>query len=234
MRKLQSKVSIGSLRRTDLAEKVSRLIRRAIFDGRLKAGDRIRETQLSRELRISRTPLREALRYLEQEGLIQRTPYRGVHVTSYINQDEIRRVFRIRAVLESMAIHDAHARLQPSDQKALRDYIEAMKAAADKNDLSELNRNDMAFHKYIWKLSGDSVLEGLLNNLCQHGFVVYNLQTLPLLNHVELGELLQSHRDYLDVLEKAGPDTLERIQALQEKTLARVWKLFETRKAAES
>lgn len=216
MKKRIGSISGRALHRPDLADRVSNVIRKAIFEQRLKPGDPIRETQLSQELNISRTPLREAFRSLEQQGLIVRRPFHGVYVAS-IGEEEARKVYRIRAVLESMAFKEARSRINDSDCVALRQYINAMKSAARKRDLSEFNRNDMAFHTYIWTLSGDEVLEKLLNDLSRRHFVVYNIQVLALLSRQELMNLMAGHRELLRILKDNKSDPFGPIQSLHQR-----------------
>ena len=201
---MKTKPHLSSVKRMDrpgLPERVADTLRQAIFDQKFKPGDRLLEPQLSKELGISRTPLREALRYLEQDGLIVREPFHGVRIAS-MNEDEMRKVFRIRSVLEAMAIQDARPRMRAVDWTALQEYLNRMKSAAERRDLSEFNRNDMAFHRYIWKLSGDEVLERVLTNLCHQHFIVYNVQTLGLHSRKELMELVGTHYAFVEMLKK--------------------------------
>src|SRR4030095_211887 len=183
---------LSSLQRADLAEQAAKTIRQAIFEQHLKPGDRITELELSSELNISRTPIREALRYLEREGLIKRKPFQGIYIAS-MEPKELREVFRIRFVLEAMAIEDARSRVRPADKKILRGYVNAMKRAASKRDLSAFNLSDMSLHRHVWKLSGNGVLEKLLNDLSHQSFVAYNIQTLAILTDEELMDLVDTH-----------------------------------------
>lgn len=214
------RISKRSFRRVDLPEKVADIVRHAIFNQTLKPNDRIRESQLSRELRVSRTPLREALRYLQQEGLVLRKPFRGTYVAS-MGERELRGVFRIRAVLESLSIQDARAHLRPADWMSLQRNLKSMKSAAQKGDLSDFNQSDMAFHRYIWKLSGDQVLEKVLNQLCRQNFIVYNVQTMALLSPKERMELVDTHRDFLQLLKTEG-NPLSKVQAIQNYWLSKM------------
>jgi len=215
---------LSSLRRADLAEQAAKTIRQAIFEQHLKPGERITELELSSELHISRTPIREALRYLEREGLIKRKPFQGIYIAS-MEPKELREVFRIRAVLEAMAIEDARRHLRPEDRKILRGYVHGMKRAASKRDLSAFNLNDMSLHRYVWKVSGNGVLEKLLNDLYQ-SFVAYNVQTLAVLTDKELRNLVDTHWDFLALLEdhSANLDLVKRLGAIQDKWVSQIEK----------
>jgi len=221
-----TRISSRVLDRVDLGRRIAAVIRQAIFEQRLKPGDRIRETQLSKELNVSRTPIREALRYLEQEGLVQRNSFHSAYVSS-MSESDMRKAFRIRAVLEALALEDARPHLKPSDRNALEKYLEAMRSAAKEHNLSDFNRNDMSFHKYIWKLSGDEILERHLNYLCHTTFVVYNLQTLALLTQRELMNLVDTHKEVISILESDNGDPFERLQTIQNQWLSlMIKKLF--------
>lgn len=219
MKRKSVSISDISLHRPDLAERVAGTIRQLIFEQKLKPGDHVREVQLSQQLNISRTPLREALRYLEHEGLVVRHPFRGVFIAS-MTEEEMQKVFRIREVLESMAIVDARNHMRAADWSALRNFINAMKAAAQRRDLSEFNHNDMAFHQYIWDISGDEVLERVLAYLLRQNFVVYNIQTLALLKPQELRRLAATHEDMLDMLKKNGKDPFPQVHEIQNRWLS--------------
>jgi DNA-binding GntR family transcriptional regulator len=90
-------------KRTTLVEKVADQIRGAIKSGRLKPGDRLIESEMASEMQISRYPIREAIRYLEKEGLVTNVPYKGAHVTSYSRED-LNEVYTLRVALEALAI----------------------------------------------------------------------------------------------------------------------------------
>jgi len=214
---------LSSLRRADLAEQAAKTIRQAIFEQHLKPGDRITELELSSELHISRTPIREALRYLEREGLIKRKPFQGIYIAS-MEPKELREVFRIRAVLEAMAIEDARRHIRPEDTKILRGYVHGMKRAAAKRDLSAFNLNDMSLHRYVWKVSGNGVLEKLLNDLSHQSFVAYNIQTLAVLTDKELTDLVETHWDFLALLKdhSSNLDLVKRLEAIQNKWVSKI------------
>jgi DNA-binding GntR family transcriptional regulator len=223
MKTSRARARLSSLRRADLAEQAAKTIRQAILEQHLKPGDRITELELASELNISCTPIREALRYLEREGLIQRKPFQGIYIAS-MQPRELREVFRIRAVLEAMAIEDARSRIQPTDMKILRGYVHAMKRAAAKRDLSTFNLNDMSLHRHVRKVSGNGVLEKLLNDLSHQSFVAYNIQTLAVPTDKELKDLVDTHWDFLALLEDPSPnlDLVKRLGAIQNKWVSQM------------
>jgi DNA-binding GntR family transcriptional regulator len=229
-----NRLTLKSVDRTHLPYRVASAIREAIFEQKLKPGDQIREIQLSRKLNVSRTPLREALRSLEQEGLVVRKPYCGVYVAS-MTEDEMRKVFRLRALLESSAIREARRKLTPDDCENLHRYIKAMKLCVAKRALSDFNRNDVEFHTYIWRLSGDEVLERTLTGLCRQNFIVYNIQTLALMSQKELMDLADTHLEVLRLLQNSPNSnrdtTQEAVSRIQNRWLRQMTeKLYRKRK----
>ena len=133
------------------------LLRDAIINGALDLGEDINEAAIANQMDISRAPLREALRQLEQEGLIRRIPNRGCFVTSYTEQDVIE-VFSLRAALECMGMEWADERLTPGDISYLRQQIEGVRQKIAAGDLDNLTELDMQFHEYILIRAGHSRL----------------------------------------------------------------------------
>jgi DNA-binding GntR family transcriptional regulator len=124
------------------------LIRDAILRGDLEWGEHLNETTMSEQMAVSRIPIREALRQLEQEGLITRIPNRGCFVITFDEKD-ILEVFSLRATLESMAIEWAISHLAAQDIAELRATIEAQGQAVAAGDYAQLAQLDMKFHEFI-------------------------------------------------------------------------------------
>ncbi len=130
-------------------EHVVEILREAITSGRLKPGDRLIETDLSKQLGTSRAPIREALRQLEQEGLVASYPYRGSEVLG-VSQDEIEQVLvPIRITLERYAFAQAITRLVEEDFEELRELVAEMDSAAHEGATDRLADADIRFHELI-------------------------------------------------------------------------------------
>ncbi len=126
------------------------LVRDAIIGGILAPGERLTESVIAGQMAVSRAPLREALRELEQEGLVVRIPNRGCFVTSFSEHD-VTEIFSLRATLECMSIRWAMTNLSADDFATLRSSVEEARQAILANDPDELTRLDMEFHEYICK-----------------------------------------------------------------------------------
>lgn len=124
------------------------LVRDAIISGVIEPGEKLTELTIARQMAVSRAPLREALRELEQEGLILRIPNRGCVVVS-LNEHDIVEIFSLRSMLECMAIRWAIPNFAADDFVTLQTIIEASRQAIQMLDLDELTRLDMHFHEHI-------------------------------------------------------------------------------------
>jgi DNA-binding GntR family transcriptional regulator len=123
-------------------------IRNAIISGELDFGEHLTEQEIAEQMRVSRIPIREALRQLEQEGLVVRIPNRGCFVVDFTEQD-VTEVFTLRATLEIMAVEMATPHLTPDDIAALQDIIDAQRQAIAAEDYERLTQLDLTFHEYI-------------------------------------------------------------------------------------
>ncbi len=128
---------------------VVQIIRDAITTARLKPGDRLIEVDLARELGTSRAPVREALRQLEQEGLVASYPYRGSEVLG-VSQAEVEQVLvPIRVTLERFAFSQALERLDDADLADLQALVQEMEEAARLGDTDRLADADIGFHELV-------------------------------------------------------------------------------------
>jgi len=132
-------------------------LRSAILEGRLKAGDRIREVQMSRELGVSRPTLREALYQLIHEGLLIQEVYKGITVAG-IDAAAIEDIAVVRVALETIAAESIAKDPDPAVKAALMRAWEIFDAAAAAGDSERENEAHVELHKTIWMESGNSML----------------------------------------------------------------------------
>jgi DNA-binding GntR family transcriptional regulator len=127
---------------------------------------RLDERQLSQDLGVSRTPIREALSILEQEGFVRSIPRRGIHVVRK-SKREIVEMITVWAAIESMAARLAAPRVTAADVEALRALGEAFQDDPDAH-IHEYSDANMAFHKAIIRLGGVELMASLTENLFIH------------------------------------------------------------------
>ncbi|MCA4135519.1 GntR family transcriptional regulator [Arthrobacter sp. M4] len=149
--------SLLGLEKKSLREQALIALRRAITSGELEPGRHLVETELSEMLQISRGTLREALRQLEQEGLVSAGP-RGRLSVRHLDAKEIRDIFAVRAVLESLAARTLCERHNKDAAVAqLRAAVESMDDAA-KSSLEDRIEADLEFHRTLCRLSDNETL----------------------------------------------------------------------------
>ena len=134
-------------------------LRQAILKGEMEPGERLMEIQLAKKLGVSRTPIREAIRKLELEGLVIMIPRRGAEVAG-ITEKALRDVLEVRRSLEELAIELAVARI-----KALEAARIEFREALNTNDMIRIAQADEKFHDVIYAGTYNDKLVQLLNNL---------------------------------------------------------------------
>ena len=154
-------------RSVSLVDQVANTLRDDILTGRFKGGDQLLEDSLKNEFDISRTPLREAFRILEKEGLVEILPRRGTFVKRITKQD-IEEHFPVRAILEGLAARLAYANLSNQDIDEMEEVFECMKGAAQRKDFIDYAKNHIAFHEIFINASGNETLIAHLHNLRMH------------------------------------------------------------------
>jgi DNA-binding GntR family transcriptional regulator len=152
-------------KRSILVERVANQIREAIKSGKLRPGDRLIETDLANDMGISRFPIREAIRYLEKEGLVTTTPYKGAHVTELTEKD-LEEIYSLRIVIEELAIRTFIKHLDSEKVKKLESVVTAMKQVAKNcRTIEEVIDVDLSFHRTICELAENRRLLELWLNL---------------------------------------------------------------------
>ncbi|MGB4065919.1 MAG: GntR family transcriptional regulator [Azonexus sp.] len=149
---------------TALYQEVAERLRQRIFAHELTPGTWIDEQKLAEEYGISRTPLREALKVLASEGLVDLRPRRGCYVTEISRQDTDD-IFPLMALLEGRCAAEAVKRAKPSDISALKNIHEQLEAAAREGRIDAFFESNQEFHKKIQELSGNRWLLSVIQDL---------------------------------------------------------------------
>lgn len=147
-----------------LRDVVFQTLRQAILRGELKPGERLMEIHLAQRLGVSRTPIREAIRKLELEGLVVMIPRRGAVVAS-ITEKDLKDVLEVRRTLEIMAAEVACERITPELLKELEKAGEEFQRLKASGDITKLAAADVKFHEIIYEATDNARLVSLLNNL---------------------------------------------------------------------
>ncbi len=147
---------LPSLDRSTLRERALEALRTAITSGQYRPGDHLGEVELGKHLGVSRGTVREALRHLQQEGLVT-AGNRGMLRVSSVSPTEVRELFRVRAALEGLAV--AEIIRSPQRDSAVARLREALSRLVDTpGDFAAKLEADLGFHLLLCRLSGNSVL----------------------------------------------------------------------------
>ncbi len=150
-------------RHEPLRNLVANALREAILSGALRPGDPLVETGIADEFAISRAPVREAIRMLSEEGLVESVPYKGSRVR-HLTRRDVREVYGVRGLLERFALELLLARHDP-DLRGLQSACEQMTAAAEAGDAAALNRADEQLHRTLIELADHELLLSLWNQI---------------------------------------------------------------------
>ena len=200
-----------------LRDIVFKTLREAIVTGELKPGERLMEIKLANEMGVSRTPVREAIRKLEQEGLVHLTARKGAEVAP-INAKDLKEVLEIRKALEGLACQMACQNATREDLQDLEEYNQDISKAIEENDIEKIARLDVRFHEQICILSGNTQLIGILSRLKEH---IYRYRLEYIADIKNKNTIIEEHsriiQDMLKKNEKAVRKDIEHHIEMQEK-----------------
>ena len=192
-----------------LVEQVAKALKDDILTGSLKGGDQLLEDRLKGEFGISRTPLREAFRVLEKNGLIEILPRKGAFVKRIRRQD-IEKNFPVRANLEGLAARFAYAYLTQQDIEEMEEIFAHMKDAAERKNFSDYSTYHIMFHEIFINASKNDILIDLLRNLRMH--TLWHRYTYQYYKE-DFRDSLKIHRKIIDLFreKKVSPEEIERV-----------------------
>jgi DNA-binding GntR family transcriptional regulator len=190
-------------------EAAADLIRRAILDGTLPPGQRLTEERLARDLKISRTPVREALRVLKAEGLVVSTPYHGSTVRTY-EIDDLEDMYQLRALLEGYAARRAAQRIDEQGVAKLQESCERLVALGDatEENVADIVTENVFFHTTILEIAGSERLTEMVRKVIELP-LVYKSYHWYSPHQKRMSE--HSHRQLVQVLASGDVDRSELI-----------------------
>ena len=149
-----------------LRDVVFNTLRQAILTGELKPGERLMEIHLANRLGVSRTPIREAIRKLELEGLVTMIPRRGAEVAQ-ITEKSMNDVLEVRRALDALCVELACDRITKEELESLKRACDNFEFAVKTKDVKKIAQADVALHDIIVQATGNSRLIQLVNNLSE-------------------------------------------------------------------
>lgn len=185
-----------------LREVVFNTLRQAILRGDLKPKQRLMEVHLADKLGVSRTPIREAIRMLELEGLVIMLPRRGAEVAS-ISRDDLKDVLEVRNSLDTLAVSLACERITDDELIELENASKAFEEATKSNDSIKIAEADVHFHDIIHTASKNNRLCMIESNLAERVYR-YRLEYIKELK--DFSKLVKEHRLILDYIRNHKTD----------------------------
>lgn len=192
------------VRADSLSSQVVEILKDAIFSGKLRPGEPLREMQLASALQVSQATVREALGNMEKTGLVVRVPKKGTTVTNPSTQ-EVRDRLKIRSALEELALIDAAPCMAEKDFQQLERLIGKIREASERSAYFEISQADLEFHRFIWKKSGNPILYRTLDQLTTPLFAFLGLNCK--LNRIDLATT-RSHEQLVEALRSQSPTTI--------------------------
>ena len=181
------------------------LLSELIFSGQIGAGERVNESELVRQLEISRSPIREALHTLEEQGIVTNKPRRGTFVIKLTQQD-VQKINTTRLVLESRALCLCKQNFDSKLEQELRQMVEKLDGTDPSLEISTVRRIDLQFHRAIWDHCGDEYLAAALVRLTAPLFV-YAAET----EKKGQGRIRPSHGPFFQWLQGQSQQTAEEV-----------------------
>ncbi len=195
----------GKPTRGRTTEAVTDALREAILDGALPPSAWLREDEIASRLEVSRTPVREALRRLSDEGLAYKTAHHGT-VVSPMSMEDVLALYVVRENLEGLAARLTASRNEKALVPALREVQEKMESLVDSGDFTALSQHNITFHRLIREAAGNLYLERFLGQAEQ---AVRRLAPTTFASPGRAATACAEHADIIDAIAACDPDAAE-------------------------
>lgn len=205
-------------------------IRQAIISGEFPAGMRLMELQLAEEMGVSRTPVREAIRKMELEGLVVMIPRRGAYVAD-ISIKDINEVYEIRTALDVLAAGLAAERIDDDEIKEMKQLLDADKPLVAAKDYPKIIENDTAFHDVIYKASRNKRCMNIISNLREQITAIRG-RSMPYPGRLET--MLKEHENIYEAIAQRSVDKAQKaVRTHMENAERTLLKVIEANEKAE-
>ncbi len=221
---MQPPATIHNIRAIDqvrLGDEVADRLRRAILVGELTPGTHLVESVLSADFDVSRGPIRDALRELENEGLVE-ARRRGLFVTG-LTREDVWELYTLRAALDLVALDLAVERFQPDDFSHLRELVATMESAMGEGRMADFAQADMEFHSTFYERAGHRRLLRTWQGLVRTFRVLIEVTDIE---NPDVSSIVREHREILEAAERRDIATL---RTLMGESLDRALEIFQRR-----
>lgn len=190
-----------------LRGRVFHKLRDDILAGVYAENDELKETAIGQELGVSRTPVREALRQLELEGLVTIIPNKGAYVTG-ITRKDIQDIYSIRSYLEGLCAKWACEHITDKQIEELDEILYLSEFHARRSHRDQVVDLDNKFHDIIYKASGSKILDHVLTDFHHY---VERIRKITLANESRASQAIKEHTDILEALKERNGDLAEKL-----------------------
>ncbi len=186
-----------------LTDNIAGIIRTRILKGEYKIGEKIKETHVAEELRVSRTPIRKAFKELEEEGLIEYVPNKGCFARGFTRRD-IEDVYAVRKVLEELTVEWAVKRITDEEVAKMAAKCEEMQGYVDQADSARVLASNKEFHEIIYNATGSRFMSQVLRSYKEY----IEQTTRPIFYEPKfLQQIVDEHRQIVDAFEKRDTES---------------------------
>lgn len=200
-----SKINLNDYK--PLREVIFNTIREAIIGGELKPGERLMEVQLAEKMGVSRTPVREAIRKLELEGLVEMIPRKGAHVAE-VSVKDIMDVLEVRASLDGLATALAAERMKEEELRELKHIYTQFANYVEKESLQGTVKKDVEFHDIIYRAAKNEKLMQINNNLREQ---VQRFRVIYLKGYSSPKNIIKEHEEIINAISSRDPEMARRV-----------------------
>lgn len=181
-----------------LRDEVFNTLRERILKGVYKPGERLMEIHLADQLGVSRTPIREAIRMLELEGLVKMVPRKGAQVAK-ISKEDLQDVLEVRKALDTLSVKLACERITEDEIKLLNNAEREFEKALASKDVRDIAEADVAFHDVIHSATKNGRLKSMISNLAER---IYRYRFEYIKQQSDGGKtLMLEHREIMRCIE---------------------------------
>ena len=187
-----------------LRDEVFNTLRERILKGVYKPGERLMEIHLADQLGVSRTPIREAIRMLELEGLVKMVPRKGAQVAK-ISKEDLQDVLEVRKALDTLSVKLACERITEDEIKLLNNAEREFEKALASKDVREIAEADVAFHDVIHSATKNGRLKSMISNLAER---IYRYRFEYIKQQSDGGKMLMlEHREIMRCIESRDAES---------------------------
>ena len=199
---MESNFTVNMNEYLPLRDVVFNTLRQAILRGELKPGERLMEVQLANKLGVSRTPIREAIRKLEKEGLVTIEPRRGAYA-SQISTDDMVEILEVRQNMEGLAAFFAASRMNPEQMRELEDVSKKYNQAVADGNMQDMITYDTRFHRIIVESCNNKILVQMIEQLQE---LVLRFRYIYYDNFRRAENMPEEHQTILEAIENGDAD----------------------------